>query len=301
VAKALVTPKRLPNPALVGKSAEIIAQACGLSVPAGTRVLIAPLEGVGRDYPLSIEKLCPVLSFYVVNDWREGCERCKEILRYGGMGHTMSIHSQNEQVILEFGLKKPAFRIIVNSPTTHGSIGLTTGLDPAMTLGCGGYGGNITSDNITPRHLLNIKRLAYELVPAEAATRPSTPRPAPRPGIQAEVLTRRIDQFLGARGYAPAGMASAPVAEAPAEAAPSGAALPKHPASATAAAPPPPPVTAPDPSPAPAEPQEALTFVCEADVRQAIQTGRRLVVAEKGIVTPSARDLGEAHKVLEFR
>src|SRR5947199_10824124 len=81
------------------------------------------------------------------------------------MGHTMSIHSQNEQVILEFGLKKPAFRICVNTPTTLGSIGLTTGLDPAMTLGCGGYGGNITSDNISPRHLLNIKRLAYEMTP----------------------------------------------------------------------------------------------------------------------------------------
>src|SRR5215467_2189138 len=81
------------------------------------------------------------------------------------MGHTMSIHSQNEQVILEFGLKKPAFRIVVNTPTTHGSVGLSTGLDPAMTLGCGGYGGNITSDNISPRHLLNIKRLAYEVTP----------------------------------------------------------------------------------------------------------------------------------------
>ena len=85
----------------------------------------------------------------------------------------MSIHSQNEQVILEFGLKKPAFRIVVNTPTTHGSIGLTTGLDPAMTLGCGGYGGNITSDNITPRHLLNIKRLAYELRPAVTQVRPA--------------------------------------------------------------------------------------------------------------------------------
>ena len=126
---------------------------------------MAPLDGVGRDYPLSIEKLCPVLSYYVVKDWREGCERCKQILRYGGMGHTMSIHSQNEQVILEFGLHKPAFRIVVNSPTTHGSVGLSTGLDPAMTLGCGGYGGNITSDNISPRHLLNIKRLAYEVSP----------------------------------------------------------------------------------------------------------------------------------------
>src|SRR5216110_1198294 len=166
VARVLVTPQRLPNPALVGKSATIIAEKCGITVPSGTRVLIAPLEGVGRDYPLSIEKLCPVLSFYVVKDWREGCERCKQILRYGGMGHTMSIHSQNDQVILEFGLKKPAFRICVNTPTTLGSIGLTTGLDPAMTLGCGGYGGNITSDNISPKHLLNIKRLAYEIAPA---------------------------------------------------------------------------------------------------------------------------------------
>src|SRR5216117_1499494 len=138
VAKVLVSPQRLPNPALVGKSATFIAEKCGITVPADTRVLLAPLEGVGRDYPLSIEKLCPVLSFYVVRDWREGCERCKQILRYGGMGHTMSIHSQNEQVILEFGLKKPAFRIVVNTPTTHGSVGLSTGLDPAMTLGCGG-------------------------------------------------------------------------------------------------------------------------------------------------------------------
>src|SRR3989454_3522949 len=166
VARNLVTAQRLPNPALVGKSAVAIAEKCGISVPSDTRVLLAPLEGVGRDYPLSIEKLCPVLSYYVVKDWREGCERCKQILRYGGMGHTMSIHSQNDQVILEFGLKKPAFRIVVNSPTTHGSIGLTTGLDPAMTLGCGGYGGNITSDNISPRHLLNIKRVAYEITPA---------------------------------------------------------------------------------------------------------------------------------------
>src|SRR3989454_7954371 len=164
--RVLVSPQRLPNPALVGKPATYIANKAGITVPGETRVLIAPLDGVGRDYPLSIEKLCPVLSYYVVKDWREGCERCKQILKYGGMGHTMSIHSTNEQVILEFGLKKPAFRIIVNSPTTLGSIGLTTGLDPAMTLGCGGYGGNITSDNISPKHLLNIKRLAYEITPA---------------------------------------------------------------------------------------------------------------------------------------
>src|SRR2546422_7789953 len=172
VTRVLVSPQRLPNPALVGKPATYIANKAGITVPEETRVLIAPLDGVGRDYPLSIEKLCPVLSFYVVKDWREGCERCKQILGYGGMGHTMSIHSQNEQVIVEFGLKKPAFRIVVNTPTTHGSIGLTTGLDPAMTLGCGGYGGNITSDNISSRHLLNIKRLGYVNTPASSRLEP---------------------------------------------------------------------------------------------------------------------------------
>src|SRR4051812_47520456 len=226
VGRVLVTPLRLPNPALVGKSAVYIAGKCGITVPADTRILVAPLAGVGRDYPLSIEKLCPVLSYYVVRDWREGCERCKQILRYGGMGHTMSIHSQNDQVILEFGLHKPAFRIVVNSPTTHGSVGLSTGLDPAMTLGCGGYGGNITSDNISPRHLLNIKRVAYELTPtvsrwdraagtapARAVTSgpalPSIAAKAPAPaGISADALSRRIDEFLGSRGFKPDSIAS---------------------------------------------------------------------------------------------
>ena len=113
--RALVGPERLPNPALVGKSAEYIAQQVGIPVPAGTRALLAELGGVGRDYPLSIEKLCPVLAYYEVRDWREGCERCTQILRYGGLGHTMSIHSRNEAVILEFGLHKPAFRICVNT------------------------------------------------------------------------------------------------------------------------------------------------------------------------------------------
>jgi acetaldehyde dehydrogenase (acetylating) len=276
VGRVLVTPQRLPNPALVGKAAPAVAEACGLRVPEGTRVLVAPLDGVGRDYPLSIEKLCPVLSFYVVRDWKEGCERCKQILRYGGMGHTMAIHSRDERVILEFGLKKPAFRIVVNTPTSHGSIGLTTGLDPAMTLGCGGYGGNITSDNISPRHLLNIKRLAYELVPAEQ-TQQAAPSPGVRAkpaGIGAEALTRRIDAFLAARGY-----------EAPAGTAISAASRPEPQVDD-------PPVGAPDGSTA-----GPLDFVCEEDVRQAIKAGRKLVLSDRAIVTPAARDLGEAHRV----
>ena len=280
VARALVTPQRLPNPALVGKLATVIAEKCGITVPSGTRLLIAPLEGVGRDFPLSIEKLCPVLSYYVVKDGREGCERCKQILRYGGMGHTMAIHSQNEQVILEFGLKKPAFRIVVNTPTTHGSIGLTTGLDPAMTLGCGGYGGNITSDNISPRHLLNIKRLAYGVRPAvnrfEAARAGSpalTERPtavsswssSPSPQTRASSprsLSDRIDTFLGSRGFGRE-------------------------------------QTKPEPAPSTLT-DPPLTFVCEDDVREALARGRKLVVSERAIVTPSARELAEANRVITF-
>src|SRR2546426_2850245 len=288
LARMLVTPQRLPNPALVGKSAAWIAKQVGITVPEGTRALIAPLTGVGRDYPLSIEKLCPVLSFYVVKDWREGCERCIQILRYGGMGHTMSIHSQNDQIILEFGLKKPAYRIVVNTPTTHGSIGLTTGLDPALTLGCGGYGGNITSDNISPRHLLNIKRLAYEVSPVvsrwdrpgarggngQVQTAPrlpsAPPKPPPPAGISAEALSRQIDQFLAARGYQ--GQTRRQTAGPTAGQAGS--------------------QTAP-----PAPNQGPLDFVCEDDVRQAIQSGRKIVVSERAIVTPAARDLGEQHRV----
>jgi acetaldehyde dehydrogenase (acetylating) len=267
LARVLVTPQRLPNPALVGKSATAIAEKCGISVPAGTRVLLAPLDGVGRDFPLSIEKLCPVLSFYVVKDWREGCERCKEILRYGGMGHTMSIHSKNDQIVLEFGLKKPAFRIVVNTPTTLGSIGLTTGLDPAMTLGCGGYGGNITSDNISPKHLLNIKRLAYEVTPtasakASATAAAATVRTPAASGISAETLARRVNAFLGERGFG------------------------VRPGSDQGQ------------TPKAAPPDPPLDFVCEDDVRSAIQAGRKLVISERAIVTPAARELAEPHRVL---
>lgn len=282
LAKQLVTPQRLPNPAFVGKSAIFIAEKIGIAVPAGTRALIAELKGVGRDFPLSIEKLCPVLSYYVVRDWREGCERAKQILKYGGMGHTMSIHSQNDAVILEFGLHKPAYRICVNTPTTHGSIGLTTGLDPAMTLGCGGFGGNITSDNISPKHLLNIKRVAYELRPVTPAplvaaglrqtvltAHPLPKAPAkPQPdSISADALTLRIDKFLATRGLA-------------------------HLASAAPGAP-----SAPVAPVAPAAPAVAEKFVCEDDVRLAMKEGRTLLIGERTIVTPSARDAGEAARI----
>jgi acetaldehyde dehydrogenase (acetylating) len=288
VARVLVTPQRLPNPALVGKSAVYIADTCGITVPAETRILVAPLAGVGRDYPLSIEKLCPVLSYYVVKDWREGCERCKQILRYGGMGHTMSIHSQNDQVILEFGLHKPAFRIIVNSPTTHGSVGLSTGLDPAMTLGCGGFGGNITSDNISPRHLLNIKRVAYEVTPTVSRwdrqglpyDLPTAPaKPPASTGISADALSRRIDQFLGSRGFKEEPTKSTSGVDQ---------VLTRCGGSSGSGG----------SGGSGAKADEApLDFVCEEDVRLAIQAGRKLVVSERAIVTPAARDMGEQHRV----
>jgi acetaldehyde dehydrogenase (acetylating) len=295
VGRVLVTPQRLPNPKLVGRPATYIAQQAGIAVPATTRVLIAELAGVGRDYPLSIEKLCPVLSFYVVNDWRDGCERCKEILKYGGMGHTMSIHSRNDDVILQFGLKKPAYRIVVNTPTTHGSIGLTTGLDPSMTLGCGGYGGNITSDNISPRHLLNTKRLAYEITPAvrrdepvvtTSAALPKAPAPPREPGgIAAAPLARRIDEFLASRGYTPPSIGHPEVTLTSAAAAAKVNSEPQAPPVKEATA------------PGTTVLQKAADFVCEDDVRQAVRQGRKIVISDHTIITPAARDLAEAHRI----
>jgi acetaldehyde dehydrogenase (acetylating) len=273
-------------------------------VPSGTRALIAVLEGVGRDHPLSIEKLCPVLSYFVVNDWKEGCERCKQVLRYGGMGHTMSVHATDDDVILEFGLHKPAFRIVVNTPTTHGSVGMTTGLDPAMTLGCGGWGGNITSDNISPIHLLNIKRVAYELRPAVApAPGPaglqvpmsdsgSTLRPVVPERVRtldATTLSARIDSFLSSRGI---GKDSTLVLGGSGEAA-----LPRQASSNPAGSGPGEPLPA---APAPVGVENTgppVDFVCEDDVRQALRAGRRIRLAARAIVTPAARELGESQGV----
>jgi acetaldehyde dehydrogenase (acetylating) len=181
-------------------------------------------------------------------------------------------------VILQFGLKKPAFRICVNTPTTHGSIGLTTGLDPAMTLGCGGWGGNITSDNISPRHLLNLKRVAYGIRPpvasAPASFKPdSLPKAPTRPSVRTipvEALAARVDQFLASKGFRPAAPPDAePKAMVPAAA----------------------------PEPAAPAAQTPVAFVCEDDVRAAIKEGRQILIGEKTIITPSARDVGEASRI----
>jgi len=185
--KIVVTPQRSLNPAIVGKSVEIIAKMAGLSVPQGTRCLLADVGGVGRDFPLSIEKLSPILAFYVVDGLSRGAERCQEVLRYGGMGHTAGVHTRSREAAVRFGSEMPASRITVNTPTTHGAIGFSTALPPSMTLGCGSWGGNVTSDNVSPLHLLDIKRVAFETRavkskrPVTSASIVATPAPAPTP------------------------------------------------------------------------------------------------------------------------
>lgn len=151
------------NPAIVGKSAKVIADMAGIQVPAETRVLISFQTTVGKGNPYSREKLCPILAFYVEENWESACRRCMEILFNEGAGHTMTIHSQDQSVIREFALKKPVSRLLVNTPGALGGVGATTGLQPALTLGCGAVGGSATSDNVGPLNLINIRRVAYGL------------------------------------------------------------------------------------------------------------------------------------------
>src|SRR5882762_6171512 len=185
LAKIVATPQRTLNPAIVGKSVEAIAKLAGISVPPGTRCLMADVGGVGRDFPLSMEKLSPILAFYVADGLTNGAARSYEILRYGGMGHTAGVHTRSREAAVRFGTEMPASRITVNTPTTHGAIGFSTALPPSMTLGCGSWGGNVTSDNVSPLHLLDIKRVAFEVRPvkskrpAVAASTATTPAPAP--------------------------------------------------------------------------------------------------------------------------
>jgi len=167
LAKAIQTNLRI-NPDLVGRPAAFIAKYAGFDVPENTKVLMATCYEVGKNEPLSIEKLSPILSFYIADGWLEGCHRCIDLLQFGGIGHTMVIHSNDEPIIMKFALEKPAFRILVNTVASIGAVGYTTALDPSMTLGPGTWGGSIISDNVTAKHLLNIKSLAFETNPVNA-------------------------------------------------------------------------------------------------------------------------------------
>jgi acetaldehyde dehydrogenase (acetylating) len=155
------------NPRVVGQPAPKLAEMAGIKIPYGTRVLVCDQAGVGKDYPFSMEKLSPILAFYSEENWQKACGRCMELLKYGGMGHTVVIHSNNEKVIREFALREPVSRVLVNTPSSLGAIGATTDLVPSLTLGCGASGGSATSDNVSVKHLINIRRVAYGVKEAE--------------------------------------------------------------------------------------------------------------------------------------
>src|SRR5205823_902023 len=143
------------------------------------------------------EKLSPTLGFYVVKDWNEGCQKCIDILKFGGLGHTLSLHTKNDEIVREFGLRKPAFRICVNTPAALGAVGYTTNLFPAMTLGCGAQGNNITSDNISPMHLINLKRVAYGVRDVEAPPVQNRTSGNPKTAVKRDVIENVVDQWLG--------------------------------------------------------------------------------------------------------
>ena len=192
--RAVVKPGGRFNTEIVGQSPRRIAEMAGFSVPEGARALVAEVDAVGPDEPLSMETLSPILSFYVADGWEAGCARCVEVLEFGGIGHTLGLHATSDRVIEQFALKKPSMRIVVNTVAALGSVGMTTDLFPAMTLGPGTLGGSITSDNVTPMHLVNLKRVAFETAPlnddhgeplaegARSAARPAPPRPRPTTG-----------------------------------------------------------------------------------------------------------------------
>ncbi|MDR0622721.1 MAG: acetaldehyde dehydrogenase (acetylating) [Deltaproteobacteria bacterium] len=163
VERILMGPGGTMNAQLVGRPAERIAQAAGITIPPGTKILLGQETRVGEKYPYSREKLMPVLGFFVEDNWEKACLKCIEILSLEGAGHTMTIHSRDEAVIREFGLKKPVSRLIVNAPAALAAIGATTALAPSLTLGCGAIGHNSTSDNVGPLNLINIRRVAYGL------------------------------------------------------------------------------------------------------------------------------------------
>ena len=144
-----------------GKSAYEIAKEAGFEVPKDTKILVVYEEGIGREYPFSKEKLSPVLTYYIVENEEEGINKAERLLEFGGLGHSAVIHSENKETVLKFSETMKAGRIIVNSPSTHGAIGdiYNTNM-PSLTLGCGSFGGNSTTANVSSVNLINIKRVA---------------------------------------------------------------------------------------------------------------------------------------------
>ncbi len=324
LARVVATPQRSLNPAIVGKSVEVIAKLAGLSVPPGTRCLMAEVGGVGRDYPLSMEKLSPILAFYVSDGLERGAARCYEVLGYGGMGHTAGIHTRSREAAISFGKEMPASRITVNTPTTHGAIGFSTALPPSMTLGCGSWGGNVTSDNVSPLHLMDIKRVAFETRPVKSvrpavAAQPAvrTPRiPSERPErapvsvggkkINREEIAAIVDTFLAGRVPAPS---ESPTSQEPSET--EVGSMYSQPATRTEATGRAMSRTGAGNGEKSAEGRErqaggaqtstngrqAVDFVSEDDVKRALQKGEKIYVNGRTIITPAARDIGEPAEI----
>ena len=190
LAKLLFRPSGALNPEIVGRSALYIAQLAGFSVPSDTRVLVADEQEAGPTRPYSMEKLCPVLAFFVMDSEEAVLKKCIEVLNHEGTGHTFAIHAQDRQVIEKFALRIPVSRFLVNTPAALGGIGASTNLFPALTLGCGAVGGSSSSNNISPLDLINIRRVAWDN------------GEAPAPGCECsddlvELLTRKIMERLG--------------------------------------------------------------------------------------------------------
>ena len=152
------------NPQIVGKSAQVIADLAEIEIPEGTRVLVAKETGIGFGHPYSNEKLAPILGFYTAENYVEICELAQKILHYEGAGHTFSMHTKDPKIVDYFAARIPASRIMVNTPSALGGIGASTGMLPALTLGCGAIGGSATSENVGPQHLINVRVVAEGLL-----------------------------------------------------------------------------------------------------------------------------------------
>ena len=161
LAKLLFRPTGALNPEIVGRKATQLAQMAGFSVPKDTKILVAREQEAGPTRPYSMEKLCPVLAFFVMESEDAVLEKAIEVLTHEGSGHTFAMHAEDEKVVRKFALKIPVSRFLVNTPAALGGIGATTKLFPALTLGCGAVGGSSSSNNISPMDLINIRRVAW--------------------------------------------------------------------------------------------------------------------------------------------
>ncbi len=162
LAKLLFRPDGSLNPAIVGRSAKALAKMAGFPVPENTGVLVANEQQAGPTRPYSMEKLCPVLAFFVMESEQAVLEKAVEVLSHEGTGHTFAIHAADNAVVERFALRIPVSRFLVNTPAALGGIGATTELFPALTLGCGAAGGSSTSNNISPMDLINLRRVAFD-------------------------------------------------------------------------------------------------------------------------------------------